>query len=183
MLDFMMDGLNDHPNQARYRPPPNTAMIAVSAVGVRPLGWLRRQDRLPMRPRMTVRENQGHLRELYALDVSPDLISRVGVHWNLPSSGEPHMRSSPSSSRTACRLNRRRSTLLGAFAHTLSDTLPKFMPAVVAQPSRSRASDDRARPLPIDPLGDYHRHPHRLVDDPGLDRTLPFRHRQDHLTA
>jgi hypothetical protein len=83
---------------------------------------------------MTVRENQGHLRELYAVDVSPDLISRVGVHWNLPSSGEPHMRSSPSSSRTACRLNRRRSTLHGAFAHILSDTLPKFVPAVVVQP-------------------------------------------------
>jgi putative transposase len=26
---------------------------------------------------MTVREIQGHLRELYAVDVSPDLISRV----------------------------------------------------------------------------------------------------------
>jgi hypothetical protein len=84
---------------------------------------------------MTVRENQGHLRELYAVDVSPDLSSRVGVHWNLASSGEPHMRSSPSSSRTACRLNRRRSTLHGAFAHTLSDTLPKFVPVLVVQPS------------------------------------------------
>jgi hypothetical protein len=57
--------------------------------------------------------------------------------------------------------------------HTLYRTLSRSScrPWSCSHP-RSRASDDRARPLAIEPLGDSRRHPHRVVDDPGLDRTL-----------
>ena len=43
-----------------------------------PVSGLRREDRVDVRARgMTVREIQGHLLELYGLEVSPDLISTV----------------------------------------------------------------------------------------------------------
>ena len=56
---------------------PGELRAAVGAEGRDPLRRFRRPDRQLYARGMTVREIQGHLQELYGVEVSPDLISRV----------------------------------------------------------------------------------------------------------